>query len=56
MNDNYRTRIFLKADNYAKQKHGKFYTELNTRLQEAIWRVAKREVDTEIRREIEGVK
>jgi len=55
MNDNIRNRIFLRANNIAVEKHGKFYTELSPTLQEAIWHVAVREINASIRAEIEEV-
>ena len=55
MNDNTRTRIFLEANNLAKEKHGVNYVELSPELQETIMNIAKRTVHEKIQDEINNV-
>ena len=55
MNDNRQNRIFLEANNVAKEKHGVNYNELPPALQEAILNMAKRNVAEKIQREINNV-
>lgn len=55
MNDNTRTRIFLEANNLAKEKHRVNFTELSWPLQETTWNIAKRNVYAQIQDEINNV-
>lgn len=55
MNDNTRNRIFLEANNLAKQEYAIAYVELPQRVQETLFCIAKRTVDAEIQEEINNV-
>lgn len=52
---NYRTHIFLEADNLSKQKHGVFYNDLPPLLKESIYNVARRNVDAKIREQTKSL-